>query len=432
MTDHSLIFILSLGIALLLDLFVAAARSALSHISLPRLLAHQEPRLPGTDREIRLLSFPYSQRAGAALLLAQDLLHLIMAGLALLILAPWSRGSAFGYWMAGGLLGSALVIAWLEWIMTDRIAGSPEEWFVRLANITWIIMLVFTPVVAVFLPLKNRAEMIEAGVGPVTEDELKSLVDAGQQEGVLEQEEREMIYSIFRLGDTIAREIMIPRIDVTALDVQTPFDQAVDQLLKSGFSRVPVYEESIDNIVGLLYTKDLLRVWREGNQLKSLRDLIRQAYFVPEAKKVDEMLDEMQTRRVHMAVVVDEYGGVAGVVTLEDIVEEIVGEIRDEYDQAEELPFQEIAPGEYSFRGRIDLGDFNEIMKSNLPREEAETLGGFIYNHFGRVPTSGESIRVNNLLLTVEQVSGRRIRKVHAQRVPLTVESEKENTHVDE
>ncbi|MGE5221860.1 MAG: hemolysin family protein [Omnitrophica WOR_2 bacterium] len=432
MTEYQLIVFLSLGIVFLLNLMVAAARSAMFHTSLPRLLAHREQRSPETAREIRLLSFPYSQRAGAALLLAQDLLRLSMAGLALLVFSPWNRGSDFGYWMAGILLVSALMIAWSEWVVADHVAGSPEEWLIRLANITWAITLALFPVVAVFLLFKRRTEMIETGVGPVTEDELKSLVDAGEQEGVLEQDEREMIYSIFHLGDTLAREIMIPRIDVTALDVQTPFDQAVDQLLKSGFSRVPVYEESIDNIIGLLYSKDLLRVWREGNQLKSLRDLLRPAYFVPEAKKVDEMLDEMQTRRVHMAVVVDEYGGVAGVVTLEDIVEEIVGEIRDEYDQAEELPFQEIASGDYSFQGRIDLGDFNEIMKSNLPREEAETLGGFIYNHFGRVPTTGESIRVNNLLLTVEQVSGRRIRKVHAQIVPLTVENEKENTHVDE
>jgi CBS domain containing-hemolysin-like protein len=244
------------------------------------------------------------------------------------------------------------------------------------------------------------------------------MVDAGQQEGVLEEDEREMIYSIFQLGDTLVREIMVPRIDITAIDVQSPIPQAIDNLLASGFSRVPVYEETVDNILGLLYTKDILRFWREGIQAKSLRDLLRPPYFVPEAKKVDELLAEMQSQRIHMAMIVDEYGGIAGLVTLEDIVEEIVGEIQDEFDQAEESPFQQIDQDEYIFQGRITLDDFNEVMGSHLPSEEADTLSGFIYNRIGRVPTVQEMIRVNGLILTVEMVIGRRIRKVRARHSP--------------
>jgi CBS domain containing-hemolysin-like protein len=225
------------------------------------------------------------------------------------------------------------------------------------------------------------------------------------------------------MGDTLVREIMLPRIYITALDVNTPLEQALDMFLQSGHSRVPVYEESVDNILGLLFAKDLLKVWREGGKIDSLRNLLRAAYFVPEAKAVDELLAEMQTRRVHMAIVVDEYGGVAGLVTLEDIVEEIVGEIRDEYDQGEELPYTQIAEGEYIFQGRIDLGDFNELMGSHLPMEEAETLGGFIYDQMGRVPVSGEALVVDDLELVVEQVSKRRIRKVRARKLPGAVES---------
>ncbi len=175
-----------------------------------------------------------------------------------------------------------------------------------------------------------------------------------------------MIHSIFELSETLAREIMVPRIDVLALDVHTPSDEAVDALLSSHFSRMPVYQDSVDNILGLLYAKDLLRVWREGNQTVSLHTLLRPAHFVPEAKKINELLEEMQIRRVHMAIIVDEYGGVAGLVTLEDIVEEILGEIQDEYDQGEELPYQPLGDGEYLFQGRIDLDDFNEVMSSNL------------------------------------------------------------------
>jgi CBS domain containing-hemolysin-like protein len=159
-------------------------------------------------------------------------------------------------------------------------------------------------------------------------------------------------------------------------------------------------------------------VWREGNQIESLRDLLRRAYFIPEAKKVDELLTEMQSQRIHMAIVVDEYGGVAGLVTLEDIVEEILGEIRDEYDQAEELPYQRMKNGEYIFQGRVDLDDFNEIMGSDLSKDEADTVGGLIYSEIGSVPNVGDKVQKNGLLLTVEQVSGRRIRKVRARWLP--------------
>jgi CBS domain containing-hemolysin-like protein len=238
-----------------------------------------------------------------------------------------------------------------------------------------------------------------------------------------------MIYSIFEMGDTLVREIMLPRIYITALDVNTPLEQALDMFLQSGHSRVPVYEESIDNILGLLFAKDLLKVWREGGKNDSLRSLLRTAYFVPEAKVVDELLAEMQTRRIHMAIVVDEYGGVAGLVTLEDIVEEIVGEIRDEYDQGEELPYTQVAEGEYIFQGRIDLEDFNELMGSHLPMDEAETLGGFIYDRMGRVPVSGEALLVDDLELIVEQVSKQRIRKVRARKLPRAAESGQDGEH---
>jgi CBS domain containing-hemolysin-like protein len=267
--------------------------------------------------------------------------------------------------------------------------------------------------------------------GIVTEDELKNLVDAGQEEGVFELGERRMIHSIFQLGDTLAREIMVPRIDMMALDVRTAPSQAVDALLQSGHSRVPVFEDTVDNTLGLLYAKDLLRLWREGGQPASLQELLRPAYFVPEAKKVDELLEEMQARRIHMAIVVDEYGGVAGLLTLEDIVEEIIGEVRDEYDQAEEAPYQEVMEGGYLFLGRIDLDDFNEVMGSNLPKDEADTLAGYIYGRLGRVPAVGENVRDGELLLTVEQVSSRRIRKVRATWVLPDTQTEKENHRAD-
>jgi putative hemolysin len=188
----------------------------------------------------------------------------------------------------------------------------------------------------------------------------------------------------------------------------------VDALLQAGHSRAPVYEESVDNTLGLLYAKDLLRAWREDHLPISIRELLRPVYFVPEAKKVDDLLAEMQSQRIHMAIIVDEFGGVAGLVTLEDIVEEVLGEIQDEYDQGEEAPYQKQADGSYLFQGRVELDDFNEIMDADLSSEEADTLGGYIYHHLGGVPALGDVVKSGKMVLTVAMVTGRRIRKVRA------------------
>jgi CBS domain containing-hemolysin-like protein len=192
-----------------------------------------------------------------------------------------------------------------------------------------------------------------------------------------------------------------------------------------------VYEDDIDNIIGLLYAKDLLHVMQDGHNKDSIRELLRPAYFVPDTKKADALLTEMQSQRIHMAIVVDEYGGVAGLVTLEDIIEEIIGEIQDEYDLSEEELVQQAGPDDYVFLGRIDLDDFNEIMNSNIPKVESDTLAGYLYDHFGRVPHDGESFETDGLILTIEQVIGRRIRRVRAERVPVEEKGDKENAPTD-
>jgi CBS domain containing-hemolysin-like protein len=256
----------------------------------------------------------------------------------------------------------------------------------------------------------------------VTEEAIMTLVDAGEEGGVIEEEEKAMIYSIFQLGDTLAREVMVPRIDILAFERTTPLDEAVDALLKVGHSRAPVYGESIDDVVGLIYAKDLLAALREGRSDVAVGEIARKAYFVPEAKKADDLLAEMQRQRVHMVIVVDEYGGTAGLVTIEDIVEEIVGEIMDEYDQAEELPFERFPDGSAVFSGALSLDDVDDVMGSQLPKDAGETLAGLILNLAGRVPAPGESVEVGGLVLKVEQVTGRRIRRVRATRPPEAAE----------
>jgi CBS domain containing-hemolysin-like protein len=417
-----------LALIVLLDLVIVACQAALQRASLARLLAlRDEMELP-VRRAVTLLHDQFYAETG--LNLALLLLRFLLAGVVMALFLPqgWSVPGVLTE--TGVLLLAALVLFGLQELMRGFISRNPETWLMRLAPLVRLLVLLEAPLLA--LPLAfNRGRAVQPDPA-LTEDELKSMVDAGHEDGVLEQDEREMIYSIFKLGDTLVREVMVPRIYITSLEADITLQEALDAMLASGYSRVPVYDDTIDNVIGLLYAKDLLRALREGSQVKQLRELVRPAYFVPEAKKVDELLDEMQTRRVHMALVVDEYGGIAGLVTLEDIVEEIVGEIRDEYDQAEEMPFQRISEDDVLFMGRVDLDDLNEVMHSALPKNEAETLGGYIYSRIGRVPEVGETLQVDDLTLTVEQVSGRRIRKVRVRRQPPDPRVEPEDVHVYE
>jgi putative hemolysin len=215
--------------------------------------------------------------------------------------------------------------------------------------------------------------------------------------------------------------VMVSRVDIVALDADTPLMDAMDVIIKHNHSRVPVYQDNIDNVIGILYAKDLLKVLREkgreaANQIK-LSDIVRPAAFTPESKKVDELLEDMQKRRIHMAIVIDEYGGTAGLVTIEDILEEIVGEIQDEYDQAEEALIQSLGENEWLIDARANLSDINDLLKATIPIDESDTLGGFIYESLGKVPLPGDEVQHEDLLLKVVNVAGRRIGKIRVTRV---------------
>lgn len=418
MDNQIILFIILWLTALVLDAITAAARLALIAASLTRMVGEKSIPDQRVNQTIRLLTPTQGVRARLCTHLGLSIFRLFVLGLPVIILVDWSNSGSLILQAGGIFLGTVMLLSLVEWAAEERASFNPERTVDRFHAYIRFLILILYPVTALILLIYHPRKELEPSPAQVTEDELMNLVDAGQQEGYILQDERKMIYSIFQLGDTVAREIMVPRIDITALDVNLPVDQAASLLLASGFSRVPVYEETIDNILGVLYARDLLRVSQLDDQTASIRELARPAYFVPESKKVIELLAEMQAQRVHMAIIVDEYGGVAGVVTLEDIVEEVVGEIHDEFDQAEELPYTKINDSEYVFQGRIDIDDFNEVIGIELPDDDADSLGGFIYNRIGRVPIAGESIQVNLLQLTVEQVIGRRIRKIRARLLP--------------
>ncbi len=249
----------------------------------------------------------------------------------------------------------------------------------------------------------------------VTEEEILTLVDAGHSGGTIEEEEKEMIYSVLQLDQTLAREVMTPRMDIIAVEIEATLEEALAKFVESGFSRIPIYEDTIDNVSGLLYAKDLLRYWRHNGQTDTsmtIRELLRPAHFVPESKRADELLKEIQSRKVHMVIVVDEYGGTAGLVTIEDMLEEIVGDIQDEYDFHEEDEYIELGSDEYIVDASMDLDDFNELLDINLPTEDSDTLGGYIFVLLGRLPVGGEVMETDDLTLRVDTLEGRRIRKV--------------------
>jgi len=324
------------------------------------------------------------------------------------------------------LVVSVLALAMLvlgELFPKSLTLRDPETVALRVTPVFRAVSWLLSPVVRLLVTFSRLAESLSGGEHPgmgvpsVTEEQIKTMVDAGEEEGVIEEDEKEMIFSIFEFGDTLAREIMVPRIDVTALDVTASLDEAIDVMLDKGFSRIPVYRDTIDNVIGLCYAKDLLRHLRGGTTEGSLQPLLRPAYFVPESKELDELLQELQAQKIHLAVVVDEYGGMAGIVTIEDIIEEIVGEIQDEYDSEE--PFAQLVDDtEAIFNARIDLDDVNKLLGANLPTDEADTLGGLIYNELGKIPAVGDAIQVDDLRIEVMSVSGKRIKVVRIARLP--------------
>ena len=249
-------------------------------------------------------------------------------------------------------------------------------------------------------------------------EELKILVERGGEQGVLEAEEEQMISAVMELGEGRIHEVMVPRTAITALPVGATFEDAIDVVVREGHSRIPVYEDSIDNVVGILYAKDLLPYLKDGTRRPILRSILRAPLFVPESMSVDDLLHELQRRRIHIAIVLDEYGGTAGLATIEDLLEEIVGEIQDEYD-TEEPMVQRLSDGEARFDGRANIDDLAEIFDLDLSdegRDEYDTVGGFVYHHVGGIPHVGDRVRVKDVLLTVESTDGRRVGKVLAVR----------------
>ena len=288
--------------------------------------------------------------------------------------------------------------------------------------ITWLTR----PVVTVLFRVTQVIVRPFGGTAPqpgvVTEDQIRALIETGQAQGVLERTEQEMISSIFEMGEKTVAEVMVPRTDIVGLDADTTPQELLDRITTVGHSRIPVYEGSADKILGVLYVKDVFRRIARGDRQLDLRQFLRPAVFVPETKKVDALLREMQKNKIHIAIVVDEYGGTAGLVTIEDLVEEIVGEIRDEYDVEHEVVLP-VSENEALMDARIPFEDVRETFALEVePTEAYDTLGGFVTAQLGRFPRQGESFEAAGARFVVETIEGRRIRRVRVTRLQPSAE----------
>jgi putative hemolysin len=410
--------VLVLGTLVLLYAFLVAGITAIGSVRRPRIQQLAEEGHAAARMLEHLLDDP--ERFLITTQAALTVLSGTVTAMAALRLGLWA--AALAPWLPAVVIAAVLLLLLVIGHTVPRsIALRYAEPLALLAvyPMRWLLFLA-TPLVALLngigaLTGRLLGQPGQPSVGVPTEEEIMIQVDAGVERGVLEEEEKQMIHAVFDIGETLVREIMVPRVNIVAVEADTPLHAAVDLALQAGHSRIPVYEETIDNIVGVFYTRDSIRLLREGLQDVPVREVMRQPYFIPETKKVDELLRELQQKKVHMAIVVDEYGGTAGLVTIEDILEEIVGEIQDEYDR-EESPVQVLSENELLLDALLPLDDASELLGVRLEAEDVETLGGFVYEKLGRVAAVGDEVRVNGVTVIVEDVEGNRIRKLRVRR----------------
>src|ERR671919_2744 len=409
MTDFVLLGIVVL--LLIIAAFMALAETAISRVT--RVKAHHlvEQKRSGSGTLLKIVSDP------APFLNIVLLLTLVahITGTAI------ATSVAIGTFGAGGEAIASAAMTFAIFVFAEIApktfsVQNPDRAALFMARPIYFLGRLLQPIGRVLIVLANAIISPLPGKtlpkGPfVTEEEIRHMVDVAEEEEEIEEEERELIHSVFEFGDTVVREVMVPRPDMVTMRSDATFEEVLTTIIGAGYSRIPIYEGDTDNIIGVLYAKDVLKRIHEARGDSRISSLARAPLFIPEQKKVSELLREMQKQRVHMAIVVDEYGGTAGLVTIEDLLEEIVGEIVDEYDQEEPL----VEPiDDFTIRvdAKMSIDEVNELLGVELPHEEWDTVGGLVFGLTGRVPVPGETVRYDYVEFVTERVSGRRIQKV--------------------
>lgn len=431
--DSGIIFYFFVFLSLLaLSAFFSGAETAFFSLSASQLEKFKKSARSVENRVSRLLNWP--RQLLITVVIGNTIVNISIASLAALLTTRLSHRLGFNELLV--ILVDVIVVTFVILIISEIlpkvIAVRNAESFSRRTS---LLLLIFYYIFFPFTyPLSKFTQFMQEHSGfaedktLLTEEELRTLAEVGEEQGALEKDEREMIHSIFEFGETTVKEIMVPRTDMVVVSTETSISKLMELVKTKLHSRIPVYRERLENIVGILYVKDLIHTLSKRKREKiDLEKLVRPAYFVPEQKKIDELLKEFQAEHIHMALVVDEYGGISGLVTLEDIIEEIVGEIQDEYDKEPPL-FEKMDENTFLVDGRMSLEEVNEELGLALPEEEGvETISGFILNILGSLPKEKEKALFENILFTVEKIYHNRILKVRIEKnSPEKNESEKD------
>jgi putative hemolysin len=399
------------AIALALVLFgsvLAAAEAAMTRMSRVRALALEEERRRQAETLVKIESDPprYLNAVYLAVMFVQNGSAILVAILAEREFgSTWVGVASFVFTLAYFVVVEAMAKTFAV-LHTDRVA-------LALSPVVWFLGRLLAPPTRVLIGLANIL-LPGKGLkqGPfVSEEEIRSMAEVGHEEGSIDEGEKELIHSIFEFGDTIVREVMVPRPDIVTIEDDKTLRDVQALVLSHGYSRIPVYHESLDDVKGVVFAKDVLKALHQGKQDMPLSEIVRQAHFVPESKRVADLLKEMQKEKFHQALVYDEHGSVTGIVSLEDLLEELVGEIADEYDR-EEPEVLELGNGAYRVSGKASIDDVNELLGTELPDEEWDTVAGLMLDLLGRMPERGEETSFRGVSLKAERVQGRRIASV--------------------
>jgi putative hemolysin len=397
-------------ILLALSAFFSSSETALMSLSKIRLRHMLEENVHGADKISKLVENP-SKLLGA-ILIGNNVVNIAGSAIATSIAIELSGNAGVG--IATGVM-TILVLIFGEITPKSMAAQNSEKISLKIAGLMSVIVAVLNPVVVVFMHITNFFIRILGGKTLkeqpfITQEEFKTMVDVGEEEGVFEAEEKEMIYKVFEFGDLYAKDVMVQRPDIIAVEANWDYDRIMEVIRSEQFSRIPVYKETIDDIVGILNVKDLIFLNDNGENFNISR-YIREPVYTYEFKKITELFEEMKRNKVHMSVVLDEYGGVVGIATMEDLVEEIVGEIQDEYDE-ELSEIDIIKEDEYVMNGSVKLDIVNDMIGTEIESEKFDSIGGFIIGQLGRFPKSGEIVEFRNTKFVVESIQKNRIKKV--------------------
>ena len=412
-TGENTIQAIALLACLGLSAFANGAETALTSVGRIRSSSMLDQGVKGSETVASLIRDP--NRFLSAILIVNSVAIIVASTLATLLLVDLFDGSGA---VIAPIVTSFVVLIFVEIVPKTVAIHTAESTALRYAPTVRLMTVVLNPIIVVLRSLTDavmRVRGIQPRSGPfVTEDELISLVTLSEQQGVIQEEEKEMIHNVIELEETMVREVMVPRVRVTAVQADRTLEEAIDIAVESGHSRLPLYEESLDRVTGVLYVKDLLRPMSRGAMDTPLRTLARKPFEVPETKRIGELFREFKARKIHIAIVVDESGGTAGLVTIEDLLEEIVGDIQDEYDKPGEEPtIERTGPYEYVVDARFNLGDLNDELPLGIDSEEYDTLNGYIIDHLGALPVVGSEVPLpRGGMLTVLSVTGRRADKV--------------------